>query len=46
VLNMAQTESIVSACPFCVFHLNYASRKRELAKNVTYLTNIVWESLK
>lgn len=46
VLNMAETESIVSACPFCVFHLNYASRKRELTKNVTYFTNIVWDSLK
>jgi len=46
LLNMAKTESVVSACPFCVFHLNYASRKRELAKNVVYFTNIVWDSLK
>jgi Fe-S oxidoreductase len=46
VLNMAQTETIVSACPLCTFHLNYASHERELAKKVVYFTNIVWDSVK
>jgi Fe-S oxidoreductase len=45
LLDMAKTDSIVSTCPFCVFHLNYASRKKELTKRVTYFTEVVRDSL-
>ncbi len=45
VLNMAETESIVSSCPFCAFCLNRAAKAGELTKRVTYLTNIVLDSL-
>jgi heterodisulfide reductase subunit D len=46
LLNMAKTETLISACPFCTFNLSYTSRKKELGKSVTYFTNLVLESLK
>ena len=45
VLDMAETESIVSSCPFCAFCLNRAAKAGELTKRVTYFTNIVLDSL-
>ena len=46
VLNLAPAEEVVSACPFCIFNLNYTSRKKELGKNLTYFATLVLESLK
>jgi len=45
LLNSAPTESIVSACPFCMFCLNRAAKAGELNKRVTYLTSVVLDSL-
>jgi heterodisulfide reductase subunit D len=39
------SNDIVSACPFCTFNLNYASRKKELGKETVYFTKIVLDSL-
>jgi len=45
LLKMIPTESVVSSCPFCVFNLGFASRKKDLGKQLTYITKIVEESL-
>ncbi len=45
LLAMAPSDSLVSACPFCTFNLNYASRKKELGKKAVYFTSLVLESL-
>ena len=46
LLNSAPTEYMVSTCPFCVFNLNYTSRKKELKNRLVYFTSLVLESLK
>ena len=46
LLGMVKTETVVSTCPFCIFNLSYTVRKKELGKAVTYLTNLVLESLR
>jgi Fe-S oxidoreductase len=38
-------DCIVSACPFCVFNLNYSSHKKQLSKKTVYFTNLVLKSL-
>jgi heterodisulfide reductase subunit D len=38
-------DKIVSACPFCVFNLNYTSGKKQLNKVVGYFTNFVLDSI-
>ncbi len=45
LLKSIPTEDVVSACPFCVFNLGFASRKKDLGKQLTYITKIVEESL-
>jgi len=45
LLSMAKAETVVSTCPFCTFNLSYTNRKKQLGKRVTYLTNLVLESL-
>lgn len=45
LLNVVETESIVTACPFCTFNLNHASQEAEMMKHATYFTNIVLNSL-
>jgi heterodisulfide reductase subunit D len=45
LLNSTPSDSLVSACPFCAFNLNYASRKKELGKNTVYITDIILEAL-
>lgn len=45
LLNTIKTESIASACPFCVFNLGYTSRKKKLGKNISYFTKIVLDAL-
>ncbi|MCD6271485.1 MAG: (Fe-S)-binding protein [Deltaproteobacteria bacterium] len=45
MLREAETESVISACPFCVFNLNYASAKMKLGKNIKYFSEFVLESL-
>jgi Fe-S oxidoreductase len=39
------SDSLVSACPFCVFNLNYTSSKKELGKKAVYFTSLILESL-
>lgn len=39
------TDTIVSACPFCVFNLNYTARKKQIAKETTYFTNLMLKAL-
>lgn len=43
-LALAHTNTIVSACPFCVFNLNYASQKGDLGKKAVYFTSLMLES--
>jgi heterodisulfide reductase subunit D len=45
LLQEIQTESIVSSCPFCIFNLGFASKKKDLGKQLTYITRIVEDSL-
>jgi Fe-S oxidoreductase len=45
LLSTFPADNIVSACPFCVFNLNYASTKKQLGKETGYFTNIILESL-
>jgi heterodisulfide reductase subunit D len=45
LLDGLPSDNIVSACPFCTFNLNYASRKKELGKVTVYFTKIVLDSL-
>jgi Fe-S oxidoreductase len=45
LLTMAPSDSLVSACPFCVFNLNYTSHKKELGKKTVYFTSLVLECL-
>jgi len=45
LLEAVTTESLVSACPFCVFNLGFASKKKNLGKTITYFTRIVEDSL-
>ncbi|MEA1970869.1 MAG: (Fe-S)-binding protein [Thermodesulfobacteriota bacterium] len=44
-LETVNTESIVTACPFCAFNLYFASRRKRLEKNLIYITKIVQDSL-
>ncbi|MBN1627950.1 MAG: (Fe-S)-binding protein [Deltaproteobacteria bacterium] len=46
LLNKTPTEELVSPCPFCTFNLSYTAKKGALGKNVTYISKIIWESLK
>ena len=45
LLTMVPSDSLVSACPFCVFNLNYTSSKKELGKKTAYFTSVILESL-
>jgi len=45
ILNTVKTDSLVTACPFCAFNLNFASKKNNLGKNLIYFTKIVLDSL-
>jgi len=45
LLQTVRTESIVTACPFCVFNLDYTSRRKRLGKDILYITKIVHDSL-
>ena len=45
LLKKVPTEIAVSSCPFCVFNLGFASRKKDLGKQLTYITKIVEQSL-
>ncbi|WP_300667751.1 (Fe-S)-binding protein [Desulfoluna sp.] len=41
VLNTAETETLVSTCPFCIFNMNYTSRKTEAGKKAVHIATIV-----
>ena len=45
MLSETSTELLVSACPFCTFNLNFASKNKGLDKTVTYFTSLVLEAL-
>jgi heterodisulfide reductase subunit D len=45
LLGLTPTEYVVSACPFCVFNLNYTSQKKGLEKKTIYFSSLVLESL-
>lgn len=45
LLSQIPAEEIVSACPFCIFNLSWASRKKELDKKLTYITTLILKSL-
>lgn len=41
VLNEAPSATIVTSCPFCAFNLRYAARKKEIDREILYITDIV-----
>ena len=45
LLKGSPTKDIATACPFCTFNLSYASKKKELDKNLIYFTEIVLKAL-
>ena len=45
LLSQAPAEEVISACPFCIFNLSWASRKKELGKELTYITTLILKSL-
>ena len=45
LLSTYTVDNIISACPFCVFNLNYTSGKKQLNKVVGYFTNFVLDSI-
>ncbi len=38
-------DTIVSACPFCVFNLNYTAQKKRINKQTIYFTNLLLNAL-
>ncbi|MFW6125832.1 MAG: (Fe-S)-binding protein [Chloroflexota bacterium] len=46
VLGMAQTDSIITSCPFCEFCLNRTAKATESEKRVTYFTSVLLDSLR
>ena len=45
LLESLPSDNIVSACPFCIFNLSYASKKETLNKNIIYFTTLLLKSL-
>jgi len=45
LLSAAATETVVTACPFCEFNLNYAAREMGLARKTVSFLSVVLESL-
>lgn len=45
LLTSIPSNEIISACPFCVFNLNYTSGKKELDKKTLYLTSLILKSI-
>ena len=37
------SETVVTSCPFCVFNMNYASRKKGKDTSVKYITEVLYE---
>jgi len=46
LLNQTETKELVSPCPFCTFNLSYTDKNSRMDKQITYITKIIWESLK
>jgi len=46
LLNQTETKELISPCPFCTFNLSYANKNGGMDRQITYITKIVWESLK
>ncbi len=44
-LELAKTDTIVSSCPFCIFNLRWAARKKGLDRKIRHISEIVLESL-
>jgi heterodisulfide reductase subunit D len=45
LLLKADTEEVVTPCPFCTFNLGFTSKSLEPARKLTYITKIIYESL-
>jgi len=45
LLNTVNTETIVTACPFCTFNLRYAAKRICIERNMIYFSRIVLDSL-
>ncbi|SCX89965.1 (Fe-S)-binding protein [Desulfoluna spongiiphila] len=41
VLNTAEADTLVSTCPFCIFNMNYTSRKTEAGKKAVHIATLV-----
>jgi len=46
LLSNTETKELISPCPFCTFNLNFTNKNAGLDKQVTYMTKIIWESVK
>ena len=45
MLDEVSTDTVVSACPFCTFNLNYTSNKKGIDKQAVYITRMALEAL-
>ena len=45
LLKSIDTKTIATTCPFCTFNLSYASKKKDLEKEIIYFTKIILDSL-
>ena len=45
LLKSINTKNIATTCPFCTFNLSYASKKKNLEKEIIYFTKIILDSL-
>jgi len=45
VLSTATEETLVSTCPFCIFNMNYTSRKTEAGKKAVHIATLVRSSM-
>ncbi len=46
LLDKTETEELISSCPFCAFNLRYTNKQIAMNKEITYITKIVWESIR
>ncbi|VFQ45912.1 (Fe-S)-binding protein [Desulfoluna butyratoxydans] len=45
VLSTAEADTLVSTCPFCIFNMNYTSRKTEAGKKAVHIATLVQSAL-
>jgi Fe-S oxidoreductase len=46
ILEKTGTRELINPCPFCTFNLGYTNKQTAMNKEITYITKIVWESIR